>query len=507
MVTTRRDARDQHRGATLQGSANPNARSDHRLVPLRHDQPGHLQRHLRHARAGERRHRARRAATTPVAYSQAITGLTAGDDVLLLRDRLERRRHLVRHGAVVHHAARSRRGDDQRPSRCVTGTTATLNGSANPNGAGDDRLVPLRHDQPGHLQRHLRHARAGERRHRARRRRDARVAYSQAISGSSPATTYYFCAIASNSEGTSFGAVLTFTTPAAPAVDHDGRDDASPNTSATLNGSANPNGSRRRAGSATPPPTPAPATTPSARARRRAAARRSASGSTPWPTRSRSRACRAGTTYYYCAIASNSAGTGVRRGAVVHDAGAAVGDDLGGDARRRPRTATLNGSANPERQRPRRLVPLRDDRTRARATTRSARAHLRPVGTLSAPAPRAVAYSQPISGLTPGTTYYYCAIANNALRERRSARCCRSRRSATAPTVTTNAATLLTGTTATLNGTANPGGDTTTGWFRYATDQPGLVQRHVRHARARGRRLRARHRHRRGRRTRRRSRA
>src|SRR4029078_8447835 len=43
----------------------------------------------------------------------------------------------------------------------------------------------------------------------------------------------------------------------------------------------------------------------------------------------------------------------------------------------------------------------------------------------------------------------------------------------TAPTVTTNSATALTGTTATLNGTVNPGGAATTGWFRYATASPG----------------------------------
>ncbi len=40
------------------------------------------------------------------------------------------------------------------------------------------------------------------------------------------------------------------------------------------------------------------------------------------------------------------------------------------------------------------------------------------------------------------------------------------------PTVTTNAATLVGSTTATLNGSAVPNGATTTGWFRYATSNP-----------------------------------
>jgi hypothetical protein len=42
-----------------------------------------------------------------------------------------------------------------------------------------------------------------------------------------------------------------------------------------------------------------------------------------------------------------------------------------------------------------------------------------------------------------------------------------------APAVTTSAATSIGTTTATLNGSANPNGATSTGWFRYATTNPG----------------------------------
>jgi hypothetical protein len=46
----------------------------------------------------------------------------------------------------------------------LTGTTAQLNGDGEPGRRRDDRLVPLRHREPGHLQRHLRDARADRRR-------------------------------------------------------------------------------------------------------------------------------------------------------------------------------------------------------------------------------------------------------------------------------------------------------------------------------------------------------
>src|SRR2546430_12337631 len=41
------------------------------------------------------------------------------------------------------------------------------------------------------------------------------------------------------------------------------------------------------------------------------------------------------------------------------------------------------------------------------------------------------------------------------------------------PIFTTGAATAVSGTAATLNGTANPNGSPTTGWMRYATTNPG----------------------------------
>src|SRR5262245_26508602 len=83
-----------------------------------------------------------------------------------------------------------------------------------------------------------------------------------------------------------------------------------------------------------------------------------------------------------------------------------------------------------------------------------------------------VNFPRSISGLVPATTYYFCAIASNSFGTGFGA-VMTFTTPAAPPIVSTNSVTLLTGTTATLNGSANPGGDPTTGWFRYATTSPG----------------------------------
>ena len=85
--------------------------------------------------------------------------------------------------------------------------------------------------------------------------------------------------------------------------------------------------------------------------------------------------------------------------------------------------------------------------------------------------PRKASHSQPLSVLTPGATYYFCALASNAVGTAFGLPLSFTA-PATAPVVTTNAPTLVTSTSATLNGAANPGGAATTGWFRYSTTNP-----------------------------------
>jgi YHS domain-containing protein len=188
------------------------------------------------------------------------------------------------------------------------------------------------------------------------------VDYAQPIAGLNPGTTYYYCAIASNSLGTSFGTVMSFTTAAPPTVTTSAATSVT-STDATLNGSANPK----------------------------------LADATGWF-----------------------------------------------------RFSTVNpGSCN--------------DAFGTRAPANG--------GTLLGAGNAAVAYAETISGLTSGTTYYFCAIAENAVGKAFGQ--VLSFTTSAAPVVTTTAATSVTGTGATLNGSANPMLSAATGWFRYDTVNPG----------------------------------
>ncbi len=80
-------------------------------------------------------------------------------------------------------------------------------------------------------------------------------------------------------------------------------------------------------------------------------------------------------------------------------------------------------------------------------------------------------FSQALTGFTPGVTYHYWAIAQNG-----NGTAFGSVVSFTAPlppTASTSPASVVTATTAALNGSGNPNGTATTAWFRYSTTNPG----------------------------------
>lgn len=75
-----------------------------------------------------------------------------------------------------------------------------------------------------------------------------------------------------------------------------------------------------------------------------------------------------------------------------------------------------------------------------------------------------------ITGLSQGTTYYFCLLTSNAFGSSLGNQL--SFTTLNTPAVTTTAVTALSATMATLNGTVNPRGLSTTAWFRYDTVNP-----------------------------------
>ena len=198
-----------------------------------------------------------------------------------------------------------------------------MNGSANPNGASTTGLVPLQHDQPRHLQRQLRDARPGVGgTGSAPARTRSAYSYNTSTTGIllTPGTTYYFCAIASNSFGPSFGSVLSFTTPAAAPQRDDRRGDRPTATRPRSTASANPGGGDTTAWfrySATYPGscsdtfgTRVPAT----------GGTDLGAGNTAASLQPALTGLAQGTIYYYCALGSNFAGTARWRAGELRDA-------------------------------------------------------------------------------------------------------------------------------------------------------------------------------------------
>ena len=106
------------------------------------------------------RRRSARLRLEPVSYSQALTGLLPGDDLLLLCHRHQLGRNRAGLHPLVHHSGGGpHRHDKRRVARgWHDGHAQRLLGSR---GRGHDRLVPLLHHQPHDLQHDLRNAGPG----------------------------------------------------------------------------------------------------------------------------------------------------------------------------------------------------------------------------------------------------------------------------------------------------------------------------------------------------------
>ena len=457
-------------GGTLNGSANPGGEATTGWFRYSANDPGSCNDTFgTRAPASSASDTVLGSGSSPVDYSQGISGLAPGTTYYYCA--IAANPSATSFGSVQSFTtAAAPPGVTTSTPTLVTGAGAQLNGTANPGGDATTGWFRYSTVSPGTCNDTF-GTRAPTSGGSDLGAGSAPVGYSQGIVGLSPGTTYFVCAIAANSIGTSFGSLLSFTTDAAPAVTTAAATSVTA-TGATLDGSADPNGDSTtgwyRYGTSDPGTcndsfgSRAPLTggTNLGAGTAPVSYARVISGLSP------------GMTYYFCAVAANSVGTAF--GAVQSFTTPAAPDVTTSAATLVTVSgATLNGAADPNGASTTGWFRYStsdpgscNDTFGTRAPSSSASDT--PLGSGSSP----VDYSRAISGLTPGTTYYFCAIAANSVGT--SFGSVQSfTTAAAAPSVTTSAPTLVTGTSAQLNGAANPNGASSTGWFRYSTVSPG----------------------------------
>lgn len=178
-------------------------------------------------------------------------------------------------------------------------------------------------------------------------------------------------------------------------------------------------------------------------------------------------------TYYYCAIGIELLhGPGAWLDPELHHTVGTHSSNSPGHGNITTNSATLNGSGNPNRAASTgwfRYAATNpgtcDDKFGSRAPLSSGSA----LGSDIYDQP----FAQSISGLSGGTTYYYCAIV--ASTEGTAFGAVLSFTTSGVSTATTAVATGITSNSATLNGAGVPNGAATTGYFRYSTSNPGTA--------------------------------
>jgi hypothetical protein len=274
----------------------------------------------------------------------------------------------------------------------------------------------------------------------------ANVAVSRAMTGLTAGTTYHYRLVATNTAATSQGADGIFTTTAAPgAVTGDAIGVTS--TSATLNGSVDPNTSATtfyfEYGTSTSYGT-------------KTTAKSAGSGSTPVSVSAPVSGLTRGKLYHYRLVATSDAGTarGADRTFSTQSAPTVVTRAASSIT---PTTARLNGTVTPNGLATNWYVEY--GTTTAYGTKSSARS--------AGSGTSAVNVSSSRTGLRASTVYHYRLVASNALGTSFGADQAFS--TSVAPAVSTGPAQSVGVSTATATGTVDPKGRSTTWWFEYGT--------------------------------------
>ncbi|MBI3572397.1 hypothetical protein HY091_02615, partial [Candidatus Kaiserbacteria bacterium] len=321
----------------------------------------------------------------------------------------------------------------------ITSSGATLNGTVNPNGVTATAWFEYGTTSSYGSSTAAQTLAAGT----------TAVAVSAAVTGLSPNTTYHFRIDASNNGGTSYGLDASFTTLATKPTVTTGSASSISGSSATLNGTVNPNGVTATAWFEYGTTTSYGSST---------ATQNIAAGTTAVAVSAAISGLSANTTYHFRIDATNNGGTSNGSDASFTTLAAPPTVTTGNATSITSSGATLNGTVNPNGVTATAwfeygLSTVYGSTTAAQNIT---------AGTT------AVAVSANISSLSANTLYHFRIDANNnggtSLGTDNTFTTL-----ANPPTVTTGSAASIGGTSATLNGTVNPNGVTATAWFEYGT--------------------------------------
>jgi sugar lactone lactonase YvrE len=162
------------------------------------------------------------------------------------------------------------------------------------------------------------------------------------------------------------------------------------------------------------------------------------------------------TTYHYRVIATSSAGTTTTTDHTFKTLGPPIATTEAATSVKGS-SATLNGKVDPERSETSYWFEYGE------TTSYGAKIPISPESIGSGNS--AIAVSQPVTGLTQGTTYHFRVVATNTVGTTNGAD--KTLTTLKAPKATTEAPTNVKGTAAKLNGTVNPEGSETSYYFEY----------------------------------------
>jgi hypothetical protein len=322
------------------------------------------------------------------------------------------------------------------PVTAVGPTTATVTGSVNPNGSPTSWYFEYG-TTTSYASKTTSHS-AGS--------GTTSVAVSADLSGLRPGTTYHYRLVAVNAAGTSRGADAILTTSSAP-VAVTGSASAITSTSATLNGTVNPEGRDTgwyfEYGTSTSYGTKTPA-------------KDAGAGTNPVAVSAPVTGLKTGTLYHFRLVATSDAGTSHGADAtftpsaaptVVTKAASGVTDT----------GAKLNGTVDPNGQA---TTAYFEYGTTTGYGTKTA---VKSIGSGTS----ATGISIAVTGLKPGTVYHFRLVAANAAGTGTGG----DMTFATSgpPVASTGAATAVGTTTATLTGSVDPDGHSTSWYFEYGT--------------------------------------